>query len=93
MRTIAPFFLLGALLSGCAGSASSVAEQACQRFERLCVAHRFSEAAFEYEYADANRRVALARSEKAPAQGPLDRLLNRGLPLKRAEWLIAWAEQ
>lgn len=93
MRTITPFFLLGALLGGCAGSASSVAERAYQRFERLCVAHRFSEAAFEYEYASANRRVALARSEKAPAQRPLDRLLNRGLPLQRAEWLIAWAEE
>ncbi len=90
MRAAGILSLLLVLLSGCASSVSSVAHRASCRYQRLSTWHRFTEAAFEYEYACANLELRNA-FERMPDPS-LDVLLRNAPVWLDMERLIAWAE-
>ena len=90
MRTAGILSLLLVLQSGCASIASSVTRQASRRYQRLCTSHRFTEAAFEYEYACANRE--LSDELHSIPETSSDVLLRNAPVWLDMEPLIAWAE-
>ena len=90
MRAASILSLLLVLLSGCASSVSSVAHRASCRYQRLSTWHRFTEAAFEYEYACAN--LELSKKFQRMPEPSLDVLLRNAPVWLDMELLMAWAE-
>ncbi len=89
MRAAGILSLLLVLLSGCASSPSSAAHRASSRYQRLSTWHRFTEAAFEYEYACANLELSNVW-QRAP-EPSLDVLFRNVPTWLDMELLMAWA--
>lgn len=79
MRAACVSAVVFSLLCGCAAPASSVAELASRRYQRLCTWHRFNEAVFEYEYACANLDASDKRHGE-PLPEPSLHVLFRNVP-------------
>lgn len=83
---------LASAVGGCAAGPASVVKDSCARYQRLCMfSERAMEAAFEYEYAAANRR--LCPPGQAVPEPAVDKLLDAVLRRPDVETLIALAGQ